>query len=94
MKLVSYLKDEHDQFAMLVNGLLYDTDLLHMEMPSSMSMFLNFWDDNYALALKLEQAIKDNIIGKEKGFPIEDANFLRRFLFLQVAEMVMHFASM
>ena len=76
MKLVSYLKDEHDQLAILQNGLLYDTDWLHMEMPSSMSMFLNFWDDNYALALKLEQAIKDNIIGKEKGFPVEDANLL------------------
>jgi len=47
-----------------------------MEMPSSMSMFLNFWDDNYTLALKLEQAIKDNIIGKEKGFPVEDASLL------------------
>ena len=76
MKLVSYLKDEHDQLAMLENDLLYDTDLLHMEMPSSMSMFLNFWDDNYTLGLKLQQAIKDNIIGKEKGFPVEDANLL------------------
>jgi fumarylacetoacetate (FAA) hydrolase len=76
MKLVSYLKDEHDQLAMLENGLLYDTDLLHTEMPSSMSMFLNFWDDNYALALKLEQAIKDNLIGKQKGFPVEDASLL------------------
>jgi fumarylacetoacetate (FAA) hydrolase len=56
--------------------LLYDTDLLHMEMPSSMNMFLNFWDDNYALALKLQQAIEDNIIGKQKGFPVEDAILL------------------
>jgi fumarylacetoacetate (FAA) hydrolase len=76
MKLVSYLKDEHDQLAMLKNGLLYDTDLLHMEMPSSMSMFLNFWDDNYSLALKLEQAIEDDIISKGKGFPVEDAHLL------------------
>lgn len=76
MKLVSYLKDEHDQLAMLQNGLLYDTDVLHMEMPSSMNMFLNFWDDNYALALKLQQAIEDNIIGKQKGFPVEDATLL------------------
>ncbi len=76
MKLVSYLKDEHDQLAMLQNGLLYDTDLLHMEMPSSMNMFLNFWDDNYALALNLQRAIKDNIIGKEKGFPVEKAALL------------------
>ena len=38
MKLISYLKDEHDQLAMLENNLLYDADLLHVELPSSMSM--------------------------------------------------------
>lgn len=76
MKLVSYLKDEHDQLAMLKNGLLYDTDLLHMEMPSSMSMFLNFWDDNYTLALKLDKAIEDKIISTGKGFAAEDAHLL------------------
>jgi fumarylacetoacetate (FAA) hydrolase len=76
MKLISYLKDEHDQLALLENNLLYDTDLLHMELPSSMTMFLNYWDDNYSLALKLEQAIKDNLIGKEKGFPFDDTNLL------------------
>src|ERR1044072_3742374 len=76
MKLVSYLKEEHDQLAILENNLLYDTDLLHMEMPSSMTMFLNYWEDNFALALKLHQAIADNRIGKEKGFPVEDANIL------------------
>lgn len=76
MKLVSYLKDEHDQLAMLENGLLYDTDILHLNMPSSMSMFLNFWEDNYELGLKLQQAIRDNLIGKERGFPLEEAHLL------------------
>lgn len=76
MKLVSYLKDERDQLAILENNLLYDTDLLHIEMPSSMSMFLNYWEDNYALALKLQQAIVDNRITKTKGFPVEGANLL------------------
>lgn len=76
MKLVSYLKDEHDQLALLENDLLYDADLLHMELPSSMSMFLNFWEDNYVLGLKIQQAIKDKRIGKEKGFPVEDAHLL------------------
>jgi fumarylacetoacetate (FAA) hydrolase len=76
MKLVSYLKDEHDQLAMLENGLLYDTDLLHLNMPSSMSMFLNFWEDNYELGLKLQQAIRDNLIGKERSFPFEEAQLL------------------
>ena len=31
MKLVSYLKDDQDQLAFLVDGLLYDTDLMHPE---------------------------------------------------------------
>ncbi len=76
MTLVSYLKDEHDQLAMFENNLLYDTDLLHMELPSSMSMFLNFWDDNYALGLKIQRALLDKLTGKEKGFPVEDAQLL------------------
>jgi len=76
MKLVSYLKEEHDQLAILENNLLYDMDLLHMEMPSSMMMFLTYWEDNYALALKLHQAIIDDRIGKEKGFPFDEATLL------------------
>src|SRR5580765_7599171 len=76
MKLVSYLNEEHDQLALLENNLLYNTDLLHPELPSSMSMFLNYWDDNYNLALNLQQAIADNRIGKERGRSLEDANML------------------
>ncbi len=76
MKLVSYLKEEHDQLAILENNLLYDTDLLHMDMPSSMVMFLTYWEDNYSLALKLHQAILDDRIGKEKGSPVQNANLL------------------
>lgn len=76
MKLVSYLKEGHDQLAILENNLLYDTDLLHSEMPSSMMMFLTYWEDNYELALKLHQAILDGRIGREKGFPFNAANLL------------------
>lgn len=76
MKFVSYLKDEHDQLALFENGLLYDMDLLHPEMPASMSVFLNFWEDLYPLAMNLQQALKEGRIGKEKGFPIDEANLL------------------
>jgi fumarylacetoacetate (FAA) hydrolase len=76
MKLVSYLNEEHDQLALLENNLLYNTDLLHPELPASMTMFLNYWQDNYELALNLQQAIIDNLIGKEKGRPLEGASIL------------------
>jgi len=59
MKLVTYIKDEHEQLALLVNGLLYDTDQLHSDLPISMAMFLNYWDDVMPLALAVEQRIKD-----------------------------------
>ncbi len=59
MKLVTYLKSDYEQLAILVNGKLYDTDILHPDLPISMSMFLNYWDDCLPLALAAEQVIKN-----------------------------------
>ncbi len=61
MKLVTYLKGGHDQLALLVDGLLYDTDHLHPDLPVSMAMFLNYWDDMYPIARACEQKIKDGL---------------------------------
>ena len=55
MKLVSYYKDGQDQLAILVDGLLYDTDLMYPDLPVSMSMFLNYWEDVYPLALGVDR---------------------------------------
>jgi fumarylacetoacetate (FAA) hydrolase len=76
MKLVSYLRDGRDQLAILVNNLLYDTDLLHPELPSSMSMFLQYWVENFEFAILCDRAIKDGRIGKEKGVPFTDVELL------------------
>ena len=62
MKLVTYLKNDQDQLAILVNGLLYDTDILHPDLPISMAMFLNYWEDVFPLALAAEKRIKDGLI--------------------------------
>ncbi len=59
MKLVSYLKDEQAQLAILENDLLYDMDALHPSLPSSMAMFLNYWDDTYPIANALLQQVRD-----------------------------------
>lgn len=58
MRLVTYLKDGHEQLALLLDGKLYDTDLLHPDLPVSMSMFLNYWDDMYPLALAAEDQLR------------------------------------
>ncbi len=72
MKLITYLKDEQEQLAILVNDRLYDTDILHPDLPMSMAMFLNYWDDVLPLVLSAEQRIKDG--GFVNRHSIEYAN--------------------
>src|SRR6476659_7064971 len=75
MKLVSYLKDDHPQLAFLVGGKLYDSDRLHPEMPVTMTMFLNYWEDIFPVAHSLNKALVE---GDKKltGISIEDAEIL------------------
>lgn len=76
MKLVTYLKDDHDQLALLVNGTLYDTEMLHRDLPVSMAMFLNYWDDVMPLARAVEQRIKDGLVRNVMGEPFSEASIL------------------
>ena len=76
MKLVSYYKDGQDQLAILADGLLYDTDLMHPDLPVSMSMFLNYWDDVYPLALGVDKSIKNGSVSPRQGIPYEDVQIL------------------
>lgn len=76
MKLVTYLKDEHDHLAMLIDGLLYDLDSIHPDLPPSMSMFLNYWDDYYPVALNAEQKIKSGLKGNAFTTPFAENKIL------------------
>ena len=76
MKLVSYLKEEHDQLAVLVNGLLYDLENLHPDLPNSMSMFLNYWEDAFPIAQEGVQMIEDGKIAQGKGIPVDSVQIL------------------
>lgn len=76
MKLVSYLTEGRDQLAFLVDGLLFDCDLLHPDLPNSMNMFLHYWDDMYPIAQQVDAAIKSGRISKEQGIPMEESEVL------------------
>ena len=76
MKLVTYLKDEQQQLAILVDNNLYDTDSLHPDLPVSMSMFLNYWDDMLPLALACDRRIKEGMTRSSLGYPYSEANIL------------------
>jgi len=76
MKLASYLKDEHDQLAFYANGYLYDTDAMHPELPSSLNMFLTFWDDNYTIGQAIYRSIKEGRIGVNHAVAASDVQLL------------------
>lgn len=76
MKLVSYFKDGQDQLALLVDGLLYDTDLMHPNLAVSMSMFLNYWDDMFPLAVMIDRSIREGNISKGQGIAYEEVQVM------------------
>ncbi|HMJ46869.1 MAG TPA: fumarylacetoacetate hydrolase family protein [Ferruginibacter sp.] len=76
MKLVTYLKEGENQLGLMVDGLLYGTDILHPDLPVSMAMFLNYWEDMYPLAKAVENRIKEGLARKVMSIPIEDAELL------------------
>src|SRR4029079_16199718 len=76
MKLVSYLKEEQDQLAVLVDGLLYDMEYLHPDLPNTMSMFLNYWEDALPMAQGGVLMIEDGKIARGKGVPYDSVQIL------------------
>ena len=76
MKLVSFLQEGHDHLAILVNGQLYNLEQLHPELPGSMQLFLNYWEDNYPLAQAVEKSILDGRVGREKAIALQNVQLL------------------
>ncbi|HWI93550.1 MAG TPA: fumarylacetoacetate hydrolase family protein [Flavisolibacter sp.] len=76
MKLVSYLREEHDQLAVLINGLLYDMEYLHPDLPNSMGMFLNYWEDALPIAIGGAEMIEEGKIAQGKGVPFDSVEVL------------------
>jgi fumarylacetoacetate (FAA) hydrolase len=76
MKLVSYLKEEHDQLAVLIDGLLYDMEYLHPDLPNTMSMFLNYWEDALPMAQGGAIMVEEGNIARDKGIPVNSVQLL------------------
>ncbi len=76
MKLVTYLKDEHEQLGVLINNIIYDMEVLHPELPGSMSMFLNYWEDSFPIAQAGELLLKEGTRTSNKGIPLQEIQLL------------------
>ena len=76
MKLVSYYKNGSEQLALLVKGMLYDMNALHHDLPFTMQVFLNFWDDMLPLAALAEKKIKDDPEWRQPDTSLRDARLM------------------
>lgn len=73
MKLVTFLYDGHDQLGIVINEKIYALEELHRDLPNSMAMFLNYWDELMPMALAVEQKVKDGLVRNEMGIAYADA---------------------
>jgi fumarylacetoacetate (FAA) hydrolase len=76
MKLVSYLKESHDQLALLVDGMLYDMEVLHPDLPGNMSMFLSYWEDVFPVVQAGMVMLEEGKISENKAIPVESVQLL------------------
>ncbi|MBI1341952.1 MAG: fumarylacetoacetate hydrolase family protein [Terrimonas sp.] len=76
MKLVSYLTDEHDRLGVLINDKVYDMEVLHPDLPNSMSLFLNYWEDSFPVAQAAELMLREGERTSNRGMPVSDVHLL------------------
>ena len=76
MKLVSYLDDGHDRLALLHDGLLFNMENLHPDLPTNMSMFLQYWEDSLPMAQGGELMIREGKIHSDDGIDIESVDII------------------
>jgi fumarylacetoacetate (FAA) hydrolase len=76
MKLVSYINDGHEQLGVFINGTVYDMETLHPDLPSTMSMFLSYWEDSLPVAQAGELMLREGTRTSNKGKPISELKLL------------------
>lgn len=76
MKLISYLNEGREQLAVLIDGLAYDMEVLHPDLPNSMNLLLQYWEDYYPVAQAGELMLKEGTRSSTKGIPVSELQLL------------------
>jgi fumarylacetoacetate (FAA) hydrolase len=76
MKIVTYLKNNNEQLALLVDGKLYDSNELHQNLPTTMSKFLMDWDNMLPLAKAAEENIKNGNLANKPAVNFDTETIL------------------
>jgi fumarylacetoacetate (FAA) hydrolase len=76
MKLVSYLKEEREQLGVLINEVIYDMEVIHPDLPNSMGMFLNYWEESFPLVQAGEMMLREGTRTSNRGVLLKDVQLL------------------
>lgn len=76
MKLVSYLYEGHDRLALLSDGFLFNMESLHPDLPTNMSMFLQYWEDALPMAQGGELMINEGKLFADNGIDIDSVDII------------------
>ena len=76
MKLVSYLQDGHDRLGVLIDDLVYDMEVIHPDLPNSMGLFLNYWEESFPVAEAGELMLREGERITSKGMLLSEVNLL------------------
>lgn len=76
MKLVSYIEDGHEQLGVWINGTIYPMEVLHPDLPNTMSMFLNYWEESFPVAQAGELLLKEASRTSNRGIPADSVQLL------------------
>src|SRR5438552_1573842 len=76
MKLVCYMEEERDRLGVLINNMVYDMEVLHPDLPTSMGMFLNYWEDAFPMAQAGELMLREGTRTSNKGIPVNNVQLL------------------
>lgn len=76
MKLVTYLKEEREQLGVLINEMIYDMDVLHPDLPNSMNLFLNYWEEYFPVAQAGELLLREGTRSSLKAIQLSEVQLM------------------
>ena len=76
MKLISYLVEGREQLGVLIKDMVYDMEVLHPDLPNTMNMFLNYWEDSYPIALAGELLLKEGTRTSNRALPLSQVELI------------------
>jgi len=62
MKFVTHLQHQKEQFAVLINDRIYNTNVLHPDLPSTVKGFLQDWDNYCAIAKDASAKVQEGSV--------------------------------